>query len=118
MLKNLITMLTGNLFSKKNNPGYQTRIYPRLGEAVTIHDTLDFGPIATFQEFEHLNDFWLSDEIGEIIPQKDSWPEHEFDFGSIHSFNPANGLPMMDDCIDIAGNMYGMSDSSTDIFSD
>ena len=34
MLKTLIAKLAKSLFRPKYNPGYQTRVYPRLGEMI------------------------------------------------------------------------------------
>lgn len=100
MLKTLIAKLAKTLFHPQYNPGYQTRVYPRLGEMIIVHDTLDFGPIATADELKPINDIWLSDEA--------------FAFDSFPSINPANGLQMMDGLLDIAGNVYGMNDCGTD----
>ena len=55
------------------------------------------------------------------------WFKHEDTSISIHeepltNINPATGYPMLNDCIDIAGNPYGMSDddflTSNDSFCD
>lgn len=37
-----------------------------------------------------------------------------FTFDSFQGINPANGLPMMDGFLDVAGNVYGMNDWETD----
>lgn len=37
---------------------------------------------------------------------------------SMHTVNPANGLPMMDDSIDVMGNPYGTDNTWTNSFSD
>ncbi|HZX18533.1 MAG TPA: hypothetical protein VFF22_16905 [Pseudomonas sp.] len=63
MLNTLIAKLTTSLLRPKFNPGYQTRVYPRLGEMVIVHDSLDFGPIATADELKPIDDFWLNDEM-------------------------------------------------------
>ena len=36
---------------------------------------------------------------------------------STNSINPANGLPMINDTIDIEGNIFGTDSSDTEIFS-
>lgn len=36
--------------------------------------------------------------------------EDVFTFDSLPGINPASGLPMMDGLLDVAGNLYGVSD--------
>lgn len=114
MLITLITKLAKNLFRSKYTPGYQTRVYPRLGEMIVIHDTLDYGPIATADELQPFNDIWLSDEMPDTGSLSDSYCDEAFSLDSFPSINPANGLPMMDGILDVAGNVYGMSDCGTE----
>lgn len=101
MLKTLIAKLAKSLFRPKYNPGYQTRVYPRLGEMIIIHDSLDFGPIATADELKPIDDFWLSDEMPDtgLLTHNDC--EDVFTFDSLPGINPASGLPMMDGLLDV-----------------
>lgn len=110
MLKSLLTKLTNNLFHSKHNPGYQTRVYPTLGEMVVIHDTLDFGPTATVSQIQRIKDIWLNDEEPEIFRPCDDWRAEDFELDSLPTINPANGLLMINGVIDVAGNLYGMND--------
>lgn len=72
MLITLIVKFTKNLFRPKYTPGYQTRVYPRLGEMIVIHDTPDIGLIATADGLQHINDIWLSDEMPDTDSIADS----------------------------------------------
>lgn len=110
MLNTLIAKLAKSLFRPKYNPGYQTRVYPRLGEMIIVHDSLDFGPIATADELKPIDDFWLSDEMPDtgLLTHNDC--ENVFTIDSLPGINPASGLPMIDGLLDVAGNLYGMSD--------
>lgn len=110
MLNTLIAKLTKSLLRPKFNPGYQTRVYPRLGEMLIVHDSLDFGPIATADELKPIEDFWLSDEMPITGLPNHNYREDVFAFDSLPGINPASGLPMMDRLLDVAGNLYGMSD--------
>ena len=114
MLKTLIAKLAKTLFRPQYNPGYQTRVYPRLGEMIIVHDTLDFGPIATANELKPIDDFWLSDEVPDTSLLADSLCDETFAFDSLPVINPASGLPMMDGILDVAGNIYGMSNCEID----
>lgn len=109
MLKTLIAKLTKSLLRPKFNPGYQTRVYPRLGEMIIVHDSLDFGPIAKADELKQIDDFWLSDEMPDTCLLTHNYCEDVFT-DSLPGINPASGLPMMDGLLDIAGNLYGMCD--------
>lgn len=110
MLKSLLIKLANKLFHSKHNPGYQTRVYPTLGEMVVIHDTLDFGPTATASQTQQIKDIWLNDEESEIFRPCDDWHAEYFELDLLPTINPANGLPMINGIIDAAGNLYGMND--------
>lgn len=114
MLKTLIAKLAKNLFRPQYNPGYQTRIYPRLGEMIIVHDTLDFGPIAMADELLPTYDFWLSDETAGTDLLANSYHENSCTLDSSPDINPASGLPMMDTLLDVAGNLYGINSGETD----
>ncbi len=110
MMKFLLTKLANNLFRPKHNPGYQTRVYPTLGEMVIIHDTLDSGSTATVRKMQQINDIGLNDEEPESFTSCDHWRAEEIELYSPSDINPANGLPMINGVIDVAGNPYGMND--------
>ena len=110
MLKSLFTKLAKYIFLPKHNPGYQTRAYPTLGEMVIIHDTLDSGSTATASQMKRINDIWLNDEQTEIFTPCDEWRSEDVELYSTPTINPANGLPMIDGVIDVAGNPYGLND--------
>lgn len=114
MLKTLIAKLSKSLFRPKYNPGYQTRAYPRLGEMIIIHDSLDFGPIATADEPKPIDDCWLSYDVPDTCCMADSLCDDAFATDSSPGVNPASGLPMMDGFMDVAGNMYGMNNFEID----
>jgi hypothetical protein len=118
MLKALIAKLSKTLLRPKHNLGYKTVIYPSFGEPLSIHDTLDFGPAVTFSETEHFKEFWRDDESNEAIQPAQDWPEHDMESEQLIHINPTSGLIMMDDCMDIAGNLYGTSEIDTDFLSD
>ena len=118
MLKTLITKLAKTLFRPRLNPGYQTRVYPKLGEMAVIHDTLDFGPIATASELQQIKDIWISNELPDIGALSGSWFDEAIAFDAFPTINPGSGLPMTDGILDVAGNVYGMSDCGTDFHSD
>ena len=118
MLKTLITKLAKTLFRPRFNPGCQTRVYPKPDEMVVIQDTLDFGPIATASELQQIHDIWLSDELPDIGALSGSWCDEALAFDAFPTINPGNGLPMTDGILDVAGNVYEMSDCGTDFHSD
>lgn len=68
MLKHLLATLLKSLLRPRFNPGYQTRIYPTRGEVIVLHDSLDFGLIATDDQLERIAEFWKGDENAEFLP--------------------------------------------------
>ena len=118
MLIHLIAKLAKTLSSPKYNPGYQTKVYPKLGEMVVTHDTLEFGPTATAAQLQQINDIWLSDEKPETGLLSGIWRNEALVFDSFPTINPTNGLPMMDGVLDVAGDVYGMSDCEADFHSE
>lgn len=110
MFQSLITKLIKSLSPTKPSQGYQTRIEPKLGQILVIHDTLDFGPLATFEELSQLEEFWRIEELPDIQSESIDWHGSEFTFEPIcFDVNPASGLPMLNGQIDIAGNVFGTS---------
>lgn len=61
MLKTLFSSAK-KLLCPSHNPGYQTKIYLTVGKPLVLHDSLDFGPLATAKEIEHLTKFWQIEE--------------------------------------------------------
>jgi hypothetical protein len=114
MLKALIAQLTKSLFRPQYNPDYKTRTYPTFGEPILIQDTLDLDQTVTFEKTSQLEEFWRDDESNDLISSVHDWSEPEEELESFISINPTNGLPMLDDCIDVCGNLFGTNE--TDIF--
>lgn len=112
MLKKLIAALTRKLIDPKFNPGYQTRIYPTISDPIVIHDTLDFGPAITAHKSERINSFWHVEDAPKSSSKNNFWCDNTFDI------NPASGLPMAGDCLDVGGNIFGTSSSWLDTDSD
>ena len=54
-----------NLLYPTHNPGYQTKVYLTVGKPIMLHDSLDFGPLATAKEIELLTRFWQIEETPE-----------------------------------------------------
>jgi hypothetical protein len=63
-------------------------------------------------------EFWHDDESNEAIQPAQDWPEHDMESEQLIHINPTSGLIMMDDCMDIAGNLYGTSEIDTDFLAD
>ncbi|MFT5766657.1 MAG: hypothetical protein ACI9DH_000474 [Halioglobus sp.] len=118
MLKALIAKFSKTLLRPKHNLGYKTTIYLTFGEPLSIHDTLDFGPAVNFSETEHFKEFWRDDESNEAIQSGQDWPEHDMESEQLIHINPTSGLIMMDDCMDIAGNLYGTNEIDTEFLSE
>lgn len=47
MLKTLIAKLAKSLFRPKYNPGYQTRVYPRLGEMISAQVNVSYESLTS-----------------------------------------------------------------------
>lgn len=118
MLKILIATLTNNLSSQKFSRRCQDRVDPELGDMAEIHDRVEFEPIARAAELQQHNDIWLSDELPDTHSISGIWCDEALAFDSLQTINPANGLPMMDGILDVAGNVYGMDDCGADFHSD
>ncbi|EJB8514977.1 hypothetical protein AB7A53_006456 [Pseudomonas aeruginosa] len=126
MLKTLIATLTNDLSRPKYNRGCQTKIDPELGDMSTIHDTMELELIASADEIQHIDDTWLRNhQTHSTNSASGHWCNGVFEHAtSIELFsdpfmdiNPANGLPMMDECLDVAGNLFGTSGFDTDFHS-
>lgn len=111
-------------------PVYTTIIYPSLGKPVVVHDGLSIRHERRWQ----MADFLLEEDVPSFsfsslhnAPTSQTEPVELFQAESFSSdllassfqpmdtmwVNPANGMPMMDSCLDVMGNAYG-----TDMMSD
>lgn len=109
MIKSLLMKLIRNLFGASPRSGNQRRIEPTIGRAIVFDDTEDYWPLTT------------ADDLTQMQPQLDSsaWYDHDSSFDFAHlQINPASGLPMVDDVMDVAGNVYGMDSASIDFSTD
>ncbi|UIP31120.1 hypothetical protein [Stutzerimonas kunmingensis] len=87
--------------------GYKTIIYPISGQPLVIHDSLYDGQIASDAQLSELSEFWKIDE--QDFDALNTADLHNLDLGfPSRKVNPCTGLPMLDDAIDVAGNIYGM----------
>lgn len=121
---NFLTYLANFLLSvvSPNKRAYTTVIYPVKGKAVVVHDGLGVRherPWYLLPESQQSqgNNQSLFTTMFDIYDHDNLYGHiHESDCASnilaIHdtapSFNPANGLPMLDGCIDVIGNPSGM----------
>lgn len=124
---------------KPRHQAYTTIVYPVFGQAVVIRDDLNirherpwYQVAESFQArfSEPAPDLWFSEssQTWEVIDSAtaiDGFATTTLSFAdttiSDHmQVNPANGLPMIDGCIDVMGNPFGtdmLSDSWSDSFS-
>ena len=122
LIQNIAQLLT--LFCKPANTAYTTIIYPSQGKAVVVHDGLgirherpwyqvpwlDEDTSETFDSLLHAHTDWAdsfdpvqpiqTEEISSIFsapfePMETCW------------VNPANGMPMLDNCFDAMGSAFG-----------
>lgn len=95
---------------RRTNDGYITIIYPVKDEGVVINDTLS----AAFSDSLQCNfvsagfavDSAPCLEVDELDIRDVSC---QFDSQSTFCINPATGLPMIDDFVDMGGNVFGFS---------
>lgn len=94
----------------RTNDGYITIIYPVKGEGVVINDTLS----AAFSDNLQCN----VDSAGSAVDSAscmeiDDWSfvdvSCQSDTQQTFCINPATGLPMVDDFVDVGGNVFGFS---------
>lgn len=121
---------------KPRHQAYTTIVYPVLGQAVVIRDDLNIRHERSwYQVAESLQatfsepgqDLWFSEssQVWEVIDSAtaidglDTTTLTIADTTSSNHIqvNPANGLPMIDGCIDVMGNPFGM-DMLSDSWSD
>lgn len=126
---------------KPRHQAYTTIVYPVFGQAVVIRDDLNIrherpwyqvaeSLQATFRS-ESAQDLWFSEssQTWDVINSAtaiDGFDTTTLTIADTTSsnhiqVNPANGLPIIDGCIDVIGNPFGMdtlSDSWSDFVSD
>jgi len=115
MLKNLVARFAKSFLQPAPRLGYQTRIYPTIGEMIVVHDSLDFGLLATEEQLNRMVKFWERDEAFDIPLIPMSFSSQGIGYCSSFDINPANGLPMMCDTLDVMGNPFGWSDTTIEL---
>ena len=115
--------------AQPTKPLYTTVVYPTQGKAVVLHDDLNIRSERTwYQCTESLSgkeekstypfDLHIDDNatcVGPAIQtQTDNFSLHRsfMDLMDNGWVNPANGLPMMDGCVDVMGNAYSIDSMS------
>jgi len=128
---NLVATIANLMASivQPTKPLYTTVVYPTQGKAVVLHDGLNIRSERTWYQYP---DSLTGEEKKSPYPfdlhieDNAAWVElvmqTQADNCSLQSsfmdlldngwVNPANGLPMMDSCVDIMGNAYGMDSMS------
>lgn len=137
---NLLARITRALLFALNphQQTYTTIIYPVRGQAVVIRDDLNirnerpwYQAGEAYQAFssEPIHDLWYreSSQSWELLDgaitadgldtDTTMLASTDISGGQHMQFNPANGLPMLDGCIDVMGNPMGM-DILSDCWSD
>ncbi|MBD3876021.1 hypothetical protein IEG05_12355 [Pseudomonas kunmingensis] len=111
LLSKIITMLS----KESPNLGYKTIIYPNPGQPIVIYDSLYHGQVASEQQLSEISKLWEVDkEFFDDMNTADlRYLAPEFGFPTLE-VNPCTGLPMLNDAIDVAGNVYGMHYSEPD----
>ncbi|MGU5200740.1 hypothetical protein RGT51_20820 [Pseudomonas aeruginosa] len=106
-----------------------TVVYPTQGKAVMLHDGLNIRSERTWYQYPDSltgEEEKSTDPLDLHIVDNAAWGEPvmqtQADNCSLQSssmdlmdnawVNPANGLPMMDGCVDVMGNAYGMDSMS------
>ena len=89
--------------------GYKTIIYPNPGQPIVIYDSLYHGQIASEQQLSEISKLWeVEEEVFEDLNTANlRYLAPELGFPTLE-VNPCTGLPMLNDAIDVAGNVYGM----------
>lgn len=117
------------------NPLYTTVVYPTQGKAVVLHDGLNIRSERTWYQYpnsltgeEEKSTYPLDLNIDDNALWIEPVMQNQADNCSLqNSFmdlidngwvNPANGLPMMDGCVDVLGNAYGMDPMSDSLWFD
>lgn len=134
---NLLATISNLMASiaQPTKPLYTTVVYPSQGKAVVLHDGLNIRSERTW--YQHPDSLTgeeekSTDPLDLHIADNAAWAEPvrqtQADICSQQScfmnqmengwVNPANGLPMMDSCVDVMGNAYGMDSMSDSLWFD
>jgi hypothetical protein len=111
LLSKIITMLS----KEPPNLGYKTIIYPNPGQPIVIYDSLYHGQVASEQQLSEIYKLWEVNEdfFDELNTADLRCLTPELGFPTLE-VNPCTGLPMLNDAIDVAGNVYGMHHTEPD----
>ncbi|MEX5449097.1 MULTISPECIES: hypothetical protein [Stutzerimonas stutzeri subgroup] len=98
------------LSARQTNDGYITIIYPVKNEGVVINDTLS----AAFYDSLQCNVVSAGSAVDSAsCIEVNGWSfvdvNCQFDAQPTFCINPATGLPMVDDFVDVGGNVFGFS---------
>lgn len=105
-------------------PLYTTVVYPRQGKAVVLHDGLNICSERTWYQHPDSLDLHIDDNELCVEPLMQTQADNRSLQSSFMDLvdnvwvNPANGLPIMDGCVDIMGNAYGMDSMSDSLWLD
>lgn len=134
---NLLATISNLMASiaQPKKPLYTTVIYPSQGKAVVLHDGLNICSERTW--YQHPDSLTgeeerSTDPLNLHIEDNAVWIEPVMqtqadNYSLLSSFmdqmdntwvNPANGLPMMDGCVDVVGNAYGIDSMSDGLWFD
>lgn len=134
---NLLATISNLMASivQPTKPLYTTVVYPSQGKAVVLHDGLNICSERMW--YQHPDSLTGKEEesshpLEHYIEDKSAELEHPIqtrgDTCSLQScfmdqmdngwVNPANGLPMLDSCVDVMGNIYGMDSMSDGLWFD
>ncbi|GLK88740.1 hypothetical protein [Pseudomonas turukhanskensis] len=80
---------------------------------IVVHDSLDFGPLATDDQLSRMASLWEPDEPFDIPLLPMSCTTAGLGNYSSFDINPANGIPLMCDTLDSLGNPIGWSDTDS-----
>ncbi|UVE19609.1 hypothetical protein NVV93_09660 [Pseudomonas sp. LS44] len=114
MLKSLITALAKSLRRPAPSLGYQTRIYPSLGEMIVVYDSLDFGSLATDDQLSRMAAYWKIDEPFDTPIGSPNCSAPLLGDCSGFEINPGSGIPMICNSLDAMGNPFGWSDTNAE----
>lgn len=134
---NLVATIANLMVSivQPTKPLYTTVVYPIQGKAVVVHDGLNIRSERMWHQYPesltgegekstHPLDPHIEDNSAVlerlIKTQADncSLQSSFMDLMDNAWVNPATGLPMMDSCVDVMGNAYGMDSMSDSLWFD
>ncbi|EMB9985479.1 hypothetical protein VAL34_004097 [Pseudomonas aeruginosa] len=134
---NLVATIANLMVSivQPTKPLYTTVVYPIQGKAVVVHDGLNIRSERMWYQYpesltgeEEKSTHPLDPHIEDNSAGLERPIQTQADNCSLQSsfmdlmdnawVNPANGLPMMDSCVDVMGNAYGMDSMSDSLWFD